>query len=67
VKRLARWLRKYADRIDREGAPKALHWTFTFENRQGVKFREDGKGCRLWHYGDADYEKAHAEADSAAP
>ena len=63
-KRLAALLRKYADRIDDAGAPHALHWTFTFENREGIRFREDGRGCRLWYLGDADYDKAHDEADN---
>jgi hypothetical protein len=67
VKRLARRLRAVADRIDREGAPKAMHWTFTFELHEGIRFREDGKGCRLWYYGDADFERAHAEADNPPP
>jgi hypothetical protein len=66
-RRLAALLRKYADRIDYEGAPKAMHWTFTFELREGIRFREDGKGCRLWHYGDDDYEKAHAQAGNPPP
>jgi hypothetical protein len=63
VKRLAKFLRTLADRIDYEGAPKLTHWTFTFEDREGIRFREDGKGCRLAYLGDAEYEKAHAEAD----
>lgn len=60
---LAYWLRRFADRIDHAGAPKATHWTFTFELGEGIRFREDGKGCRLWYLGDDSYEKAHAEAD----
>jgi hypothetical protein len=64
VKRLARFLRNFADRIDREGAPKATHWKFTFELNEGIRFREDGKGCRVWYLGDAEYEKAHDEADN---
>jgi hypothetical protein len=56
------YLRKYADRIDRPGAPKAMHVSFTFEERAGIVFRDDGKGCRLWYYGDDDYERAHAES-----
>jgi hypothetical protein len=54
VKHLARWLRTLADRIDYEGAPKATHWTFTFELYEGIRFREDGKGCRLWYLGSED-------------
>lgn len=60
--RIARRLRFAADRIDHAGAPKASHITFTFEERTGIVFREDGRGCRVWHLNDADYEKAHDEA-----
>lgn len=62
--RIARRLRFLADRIDPAGAPRAIsHW-FTFEHNEGIRFREDGKGCRLWYLGEADYERAHAEADT---
>lgn len=61
---LAYWLRRIADRIDYQGAPKAMGWWFTFESGEGIRFREDGRGCLLWHRGD--YEKAHAESDTAA-
>jgi hypothetical protein len=62
--RIAFLMRKYADRIDNAGAPKYLSWSFTFERGLGMVFRQDGKGCPLVHYGDADYERAHAEADN---
>lgn len=62
--RLARQLRFLADRIDYAGAPKATHWTFTIEEHEGIRFREDGRGCRLWYLGDAEYEKAHNESDT---
>jgi len=55
-------LRCWADRLDRPGAPKATHVRFTFEERVGIVFRDDGRGCRLWYYGDQDYERAHTEA-----
>lgn len=61
--RLADWMRKWADRLDYQGAPKRTHLSFTFENRQGIKVRQDAKGCPLWYYGKADYERAHVEAD----
>lgn len=68
---MKRWiaarLRAFADRIDYEGAPKATHWRFTFELREGARFREDGRGCRVWYYGDGDYERAHSEADNPPP
>ena len=64
TRKAAYWLRRVADRIDRPGAPKATHWTFTFELRKGVRFREDGRGCRLWYYGDADYNRAYTDSDN---
>ena len=61
---LAYWLRRLADRIDHAGAPKLMHWSFTFEEGQGIVFREDGRGCPLAYLGDDAYERAHAEAGS---
>ncbi len=63
---LARHLRYFADRIDRAHAPKATHWRFTFEDHEGIRFREDDRGCRVWYIDDADYERAFTESDSAA-
>lgn len=63
MKRLARWLRTFADRIDSDGAPRGMSYSFTFENREGIRFRDDGKGCPLWYLGRDSYERAHAEAD----
>lgn len=61
--KLGWWLRRLADRIDYEGSPKAISWWFTFERGEGIRFREDGRGCRLWYLGErGDYEKAHTEA-----
>jgi len=62
---LAEWLRRLTDRIDYHGAPKAIGWSFTYEDRKGMVFREDRKGCPLWYYGDDDYKRAHTEADTA--
>jgi hypothetical protein len=63
---LAYWLRTYADRLDDRGAPKRIGASFTFEDGEGRRFRDDGKGCPLYSYGEADYERAHAESDSAS-
>ena len=63
MKRLATWLRRLADRIDHEGAPKAIGWSFTFERGEGIRFRDDGRGALLWYFGDMSYELAHTEAD----
>lgn len=76
---MIRWfadrLRRFADRIDRDGAPKGLDvpsicvyvpprsMSFTFERNVGIKYREDGRGCRLWYLCDADYMRAFTEAD----
>jgi hypothetical protein len=56
--RLASWLRKYADRLDYDGAPKRTSWSFTHEDGWGTVFNQDGYGCPLWYMGD-DYELAH--------
>jgi hypothetical protein len=58
-------LRRLADRIDHRGAPKLMHWSFTFEPGKGLVFRTDGRGCRLAYLGDAEFERAHAEADKS--
>jgi hypothetical protein len=56
-------LRRIADRIDPPGAPKGTGFSFTIERGEGIKFREDGRGCRIWYLGDEDYDRAHTEAD----
>ena len=65
--RLRRWvayqMRRWADRIDLEGAPKRLGYSFTFERGVGIKFRDDHRGCPLWRYGDDGYDRAWTEAD----
>lgn len=59
-------LRCWADLIDRAGAPKVMSgWSFTFEDYEGIRFREDGWGCRLAYIGDANYKRAHTESDTA--
>lgn len=63
-KRIANRLRRWADRFDYAGAPKAIGWSFTFEAGRGIVFREDGRGCRLWYLGDDSYERAHGETDT---
>ena len=60
---LAGLLRRIADRIDRHGAPKGTHLSFTFERGTGVVVRKDGRGCPLWYYGDDDYERAYDESE----
>lgn len=58
-------LRCWADHIDYEGAPRLMGWSFTFETGEGIRFRQDKRGCRLAYLGNGEYEKAHTEADSA--
>lgn len=60
---LAHKLRTWADRMDPVGAPKAIGYSFTFERGEGIRFRDDGRGCRLWYLGDSEYNRAHTEAD----
>ena len=66
------WLRCLADRIDHENAPKVSQWTFTWEDGIGAVFHNEGistkghKGCRLLIESDAEYEKAHTDADNHA-
>lgn len=62
--RIGRFLRRWADRIDYEGAPRLMGWTFTFETGEGIRFRQDERGCRLAYLGNVEYAKAHTEADS---
>ncbi len=58
-------LRRWADRISYETAPRAIGWSFTFEDGEGIRFRVYGKGCPLWYLGEDDHERAHTEADTA--
>lgn len=44
-KRLAWWLCCLADRIDYEGAPQGLSYSFTIEDGEGIRFRDDGRGA----------------------
>lgn len=63
--KIGHWLRKWADRIDHRGAPKAIGWSFTHEHMEGrPRFRDDGRGCPLWYLGDDAYARAHSEADT---
>lgn len=64
-RRIAQWMRRTADRIDRHSAPKVINWSFTFERGEGIRFRHDGKGCGLAYLGDDEYKKAHDEADTS--
>lgn len=65
TRRLAAWMRKWADRIDLHGAPRRTSWSFTFEhNDKGIQYRDDGKGCPLWYYGQDDFHKAFTDSDS---
>lgn len=59
---LANKMRRWADRLDHAGAPKATHLFFTYEKYKGIVFNDEQRGCRLWYLNDAEYEKAHAES-----
>jgi hypothetical protein len=57
-------MRKWADRMDYDGAPKRMTGcSFTFEPFEGIRFRDDRRGCPLWYLGDSDYGRAFSEAD----
>jgi len=45
--------------MDWEGAPKRTSWSFTFEENLGVVFSQEGKGCPVWYYGNADFQRAY--------
>ena len=61
-KKLANWLRKHADRLDWDGAPKCTSWYFTQEDGWGTVFNQDRLGCPLYYYGQEDYALAHTDA-----
>jgi hypothetical protein len=62
VRKLAKLLRRLADRLDHRGAPKLIGWSFTFEEGVGIVFHPDRtSGCPLAYLGDDDYQKAHRE------
>jgi hypothetical protein len=63
-RRIAELLRRLANLIDYAGAPKRTHWSFTWEDGEGVVLRTDGAGCRLFYLGRDEYERAFSEADS---
>lgn len=60
-------LRCFADRVDPDNGPGGMSYSFTFELGEGIRFRDDGRGCPLWYLGAADYQRAHDEADKPAP
>jgi hypothetical protein len=60
-------LRRLADRIDDANAPRSTSHSFTFEAGRGFVVNDRGRGCPLWYMGDADYDRAHAEAVDPAP
>lgn len=65
--RLARRLSFLADRIDPKGAPRAIGWAFTIEDRRGQVWRDGTtQGCPVWYLGEDDYERAFTEADHKA-
>lgn len=63
-RRLARWLRRTADRIHPASGPQRLVASFTIEPCRGITFwgpELPRPGCPLWFYGDEDYQRAHTE------
>lgn len=66
-RRLGSWLRRFADRIDRPGAPKRTGLTFGYVEHVGLVVEWDGPGCPLWYLQDDDYELAHAPGVGGVP
>ena len=62
-RRLARRLRALADRIDYDNRVCVTGFTFTFERYEGMRLRDDGRGCPILYVA-SDYERAHAESDT---
>lgn len=56
-------LRRIADRIDPANTPRCTGYSFTIEPGEGIRWRDDGRGCPLWYLSEADYQRAHDEAD----
>lgn len=57
-------LRRIADRIDPANTPLGLGYSYTMEGVNGIRFRDDGKGCPLWYLSEADAQRAYDEADN---
>lgn len=58
-------MRRAADRLDPNGAPRRTHLGFTFEPGRGLVVNDKSQGCPLWYYGMDSYERAHAESASS--
>jgi hypothetical protein len=66
-RRLAQWLRSWADRIDHTSAPRLMSGhSFTYERGKGLVFRTDRRGAPLW-YMTHEHHLAHDEADTEHP
>ena len=51
-------LRRFADRIDYEGAPRVTGYRFRFVLNKGIVFDDKGPGCPVWIPNGAAYEEA---------
>lgn len=75
MKWIAKRLRRFADLIDRHGAPKATGLSFTMEPGigrvlhygEGIHASPPPTGCRLWMLNDDDYAKAYSDAGKRRP
>jgi hypothetical protein len=63
---IANHLRELADRLDSRGATRVTGWSFTFEEGEGIRFRQDGRGCPVAYVGEEQYDRAHSESDEMA-
>lgn len=64
---VGRLLRGVANRVDDAGAPKVTHLSFTFEPFEGIRFRDDRRGCPVAYLGESDFARAHDEAGPLGP
>ncbi|WP_225726642.1 MULTISPECIES: hypothetical protein [unclassified Nocardia] len=59
---VGQWLRQLADRLDHDGAPKSLGWTFTIEPAGPTLHLDGRRGCPLLIPDNASYGRAHRDA-----
>lgn len=57
-------LHRLADRISPRHARRVLSISFTFEKGEGLRVRNDGKGCPLAYLNWDDYDRAYTESDT---
>jgi hypothetical protein len=66
VKRTGYWLRRIADRVDREHAALCSSLTLRFVEHEGALVEFGGDGCPLWYFAD-DYDLAFTGEGGGIP